>query len=290
MKLQLLGTAAAEGIPGIFCDCPVCQRARRVGGREIRTRAGAMIDGVLKLDFGPDSYYQMLRDHLDYAHLSAILITHSHSDHFAPIEMEFRYPGYAAAENQPLLTVYGNDAVGQGMARHVERGQGRLAFQRMIPFEPVMIQGYRVTALEAVHCIDWEGTKWPIAFGGKIWHRSEQALFYLIEKDGKSILYAHDTCEFSQDVMDFLAGRRIDLISLDCTGGLMEFDYEQWIGHMAVGGNLNMRRKLMENGAADGHTVFVANHFSHNGYASFEEIQSALPGFLVGYDSMTVEV
>lgn len=29
MKLQYLGTAAAEGIPALFCSCPVCTAARR---------------------------------------------------------------------------------------------------------------------------------------------------------------------------------------------------------------------------------------------------------------------
>ncbi len=29
MKLQYLGTAAAEGIPALFCNCPVCTAARR---------------------------------------------------------------------------------------------------------------------------------------------------------------------------------------------------------------------------------------------------------------------
>ena len=29
MKLTYLGTAASEGIPAPFCQCPVCQRAIR---------------------------------------------------------------------------------------------------------------------------------------------------------------------------------------------------------------------------------------------------------------------
>ena len=54
MKIQFLGTAAAEGIPALFCQCPVCRQARAAGGKEIRTRSGAIIDGKLKLDFGYD--------------------------------------------------------------------------------------------------------------------------------------------------------------------------------------------------------------------------------------------
>ena len=55
MKLKYLGTAAAEGIPALFCRCEMCAYARKAGGKEIRRRAGALLDGTLKLDFGPDS-------------------------------------------------------------------------------------------------------------------------------------------------------------------------------------------------------------------------------------------
>ena len=35
MKLQFLGTAAAERIPAMFCACDTCKRALRAGGRNI---------------------------------------------------------------------------------------------------------------------------------------------------------------------------------------------------------------------------------------------------------------
>ena len=44
MKLTYLGTAAAEGVPALFCRCDFCRYARKAGGREIRTRAGALLD------------------------------------------------------------------------------------------------------------------------------------------------------------------------------------------------------------------------------------------------------
>ena len=50
MKLQYWGTAAAEALPAIFCRCEVCKKARERGGKNIRMRPNAMIDGVLKID------------------------------------------------------------------------------------------------------------------------------------------------------------------------------------------------------------------------------------------------
>ena len=290
MKIQFLGTAAAEGVPAVFCRCKACEYARQAGGREIRTRSGALIDGKLKLDFGPDSYHHMLAYGLCFADVHSVLVTHSHSDHFSPLELEFRYPVYSdIGDGEPPMTIYGNEAVGELAKPFFRADRDRLAFCRMTPFEPVEIEGYRVTALEAVHCTDGKGDRYPVEFMGRTLHRSEDALFFLIEKDGDSILYAHDTCEFTERDMDFLAGKRLGLVSLDCTGGVLHFDYTRWVGHMSADGCLRMREKLMQNGAADEKTVFVASHFSHNGVAPYGELCAVLPGFLVAYDGMTAE-
>ena len=53
MKIQILGTAAAEGWPALFCNCEACRRAREKGGKNIRTRAGTLIDDQLLIDFRP---------------------------------------------------------------------------------------------------------------------------------------------------------------------------------------------------------------------------------------------
>lgn len=284
MKIQFLGTAAAEGAPALFCTCKHCMYARKVKGKEIRTRAGSIVDDVLKLDFGPDSYKHLLDHDLDYTKVHAILISHSHEDHFLSTDIACRRPGYAhLPENDPPMTVYGNARVGEMMQPHL---CDQIGYQKMTPFVPTEIDGYTVTPLQAVHFRDGEGKNFPVTFEGETVYRHEDALFYLIEKDGKSLLYAHDTDEFTPEDMDFLAGKKIDLISMDCTNGQLNATY---IGHMGANDNLRMREKLLANGAADEHTIFVANHFSHNGLVPHEELEKLLPGFTVAYDGLTIE-
>jgi len=158
----------------------------------------------------------------------------------------------------------------------------------MKPFVPVEIEGYTVTALQAVHYRDHgDGKAFPVTFEGETVYRTEDALFYLIEKDGKSLLYAHDTDEFTPEDMEFLKDRKIDLISLDCTNGYLNAEY---IGHMGANDNLRMKEKLIAIGAADEHTQFVANHFSHNGLIPHEELEKLLPGFTVSYDGLEMEI
>ena len=55
MRIKYLGTAAAEGVPGIFCDCENCKRARKLGGKNIRTRSQAILDDTLLIDFPADT-------------------------------------------------------------------------------------------------------------------------------------------------------------------------------------------------------------------------------------------
>ena len=82
MKIKYLGTAAAEGWPALFCDCPSCQMARELGGKNIRTRAQAVVDGRLLIDFGPDTYLHVIRDGLKLHEINHCIVTHGHCDHF----------------------------------------------------------------------------------------------------------------------------------------------------------------------------------------------------------------
>lgn len=56
MKITYLGTAAAEGIPALFCSCDVCKKSMELGGRNIPTRSQAIIDDTLPIDFPCDTY------------------------------------------------------------------------------------------------------------------------------------------------------------------------------------------------------------------------------------------
>ena len=50
MKFTYLGTSSCEGIPALFCNCPRCEGARRLGGKNIRTRTQALINEDLLID------------------------------------------------------------------------------------------------------------------------------------------------------------------------------------------------------------------------------------------------
>lgn len=277
MLFQYLGTAAAEGIPGIFCQCAVCKEARAKGGRHIRTRSQAMIDDELLIDLNNDTYLHFLRHGIDGAAISHVLITHDHMDHFCAAELEMRIDGFCHLDEPAVMKIYGSEAVGMAMSKilYWDRDKHSMEFQRLAPFRPAAVGSFIVTALPAIHD--------PLA----------GSYIYLIEKDGKTILYGHDTGYPEEAVWDYLQSREIylNLASLDCTEA--NRPVMTYSSHMSLNENVRVRDRLIAMGCADENTVFVCNHFSHNGvdvsYDTFRPLAEA-QGFLTSYDGMAIEL
>ena len=279
MKLTYLGTAAAEGWPGTFCNCTACRSARALGGKDIRTRSHAIVDGELLLDLPCDTYFHILRGSLDLSAVRWLLVTHSHTDHFYPSELIFRGGCYAYGLKSPKLEVFCNNAVRDCFYRTAgnellpEVAQ-TLCFHTLQPFESFEAGPYIITPLPARHM------------------KTEQAFFYLIEREGRSILYAHDTGRFFTEVYDFLERRHtaVSLISLDCTSGPLENGEEG--GHMGIPDAICVKQHLLDIGAANTHTRFVLNHFSHNGGLLYAELSllAAREGMEVSWDGLEVTV
>ena len=73
-------------------------------------------------------------------------------------------------------------------------------------------------------------------------------------------------------------------------GAMEDLNYH---GHGCLGRDIRFRTLLKEAGVADDNTVFVLNHFSHNGgkvtYDEFVKI-AAEQDFEISYDGMEVEI
>ena len=110
MEIQYLGTAAAEGLPALFCGCEICKKARKAGGKEVRTRTQSIVDAKILIDFPPDTYTHALAYSLQLGQIEHLLVTHSHMDHFFPVELIHRHEHFGH-NAKGMLHVYGNEAV-----------------------------------------------------------------------------------------------------------------------------------------------------------------------------------
>ena len=190
MKIHYWGTAAAEGVPGIFCNCETCKAARIKKGRCIRTRTQFLINDDLLVDFGPDTYAHTLQYDFDMSRLGHVIITHPHEDHFYPEELSNRLAAYAQNPEVQTLVIHGAEETLDGIRRISEgnelyKDQDRILFDIMKPYETRDINGYMVTALPARH-----GTKMPFN--------------YLIEDGEKAILILNDTGRPEAAVYEYL--------------------------------------------------------------------------------------
>jgi len=284
MILQYLGTGAAEGWPGMFCSCGVCETARKRGGRNIRTRSQALVfankfregspDQRLLIDLTPDTYLHYLTHNVELNKIGHMIVTHSHNDHFLPSELKYRGPIYATKGVECKLHIYGNETVigiCKDFVDNAIRGtKEQYDFHIADNFVPFTAGNFTITALPALHA------------------RNERCLNYIIECDGKHILYGNDTGIFTQEVWDYIAGTQFDLISLDCTFGI----YKEGGNHMGLPDIVEMKELFAKHSCLKPDTRIVINHFSHNGGACYDEmVELAAPhGLEVSYDGGVWEV
>lgn len=273
MKIQFLGTAAAEGIPAMFCQCPLCTRAAKTGGRQIRTRCGALVNDRILIDLTPDIYLHKLRYGLDLSKTAGIVVTHSHSDHFDGTELAKRSTEhYCQIEGEKPLAVYGNETV-CSLGRESLKLEFGSDVNRSISFIPVKpydmweLAGVRFCALPACH------------------DPGETCLIYVIEDRNSRILYANDTGIVTQEVFDFLEGMVFDLVSLDCTFGASKAPVP---GHMGMEENRLFLGELKKRGCLKENTAVYATHFSHNCGMLHEELEEKgkIYGIKIAWDGM----
>ena len=276
MKITYLGTGASEAIPSLFCQCKVCETARKNKGKEIRARSGAVINDNLLIDVPPDILLSSLRADISLTDIKDIIFTHSHEDHCDTFELSRRkLDVYAHRIDGYTTHVYGNHAVEARV--NIPADITTLDFTYVEPFKTFTVSGgISVTPLLAAHT------------------PSEACYMYLLEQDGKRFLYGHDSGLFPESTMEYLKDKFVDCISLDCTNVMLTWE----TGHMGLPANIKLKDTLIKQRTADDKTVFICHHFSHNGfipdgrYYSLDEFEqiAANHGFIVSYDTMVVEV
>jgi phosphoribosyl 1,2-cyclic phosphate phosphodiesterase len=272
MKVRFLGTAAYEGIPGLFCGCELCKKAIELGGKDIRTRTSVMLGDELKVDFPPDTFTHMVRDRLDLDKVQDLILTHSHSDHLYAEDLGTRLPGYSKSNDHPIH-VYGNDLT-IAMCKQkldAEGGvQGKFVLNRVRPYERLELQTAVAVPLPAAH------------------DPNETCLLYYIEKDGKAILYGHDTGTIPEETWEWLKDKKLDLAILECTMG--HIDYKKT--HMNIEAVLETKSRMLEYEMLKPGSEIVVTHFSHNSQLLHSDLTEIFEphSILVAFDGMVLEV
>ncbi|HEY3397754.1 MAG TPA: MBL fold metallo-hydrolase [Armatimonadota bacterium] len=271
MRLVILGSAAAEGVPALFCACETCREARRRGGRDLRRRTAYLWDHVL-VDCGPDLLAQSQALGLDLSELRHLLLTHTHADHLLLSNLEYRRVGYSLVPPEARLTVYGN-AAAEAALDSLEYSRSALALEFVrarVGEELDLGEGRSALPLRASH------------------NPAEECLLYLLRAPEGTALLANDSGWWPEDTWAQLAAEKLDLVLIDCTYGLTGNSG----GHLNAADVIRAGAELHRLGCLAPAARIVANHFSHNGRCLQADLEARLgpAGLEVGYDGMVLEV
>ena len=154
--------------------------------------------------------------------------------------MKIKYLGTAAAEGIPAIFC---ECANCKRPRMLGGKNIRTRSQAIIDFEA---DGYKIMPIKAEH------------------NHAFSPVVFVIEKDGKSIFYANDSSEYSTESIECLKSLKkpIDVVSFDCTEAC---NHATYVGHLSLERFIALRKKLIDENIAYIDTLFVLNHFSHNG-------------------------
>ncbi len=268
MKIRLLGTGGADGIPGLFSNDEVSRYARANGGKDVRTRAAAVVDGVLKIDLPPETAMQVIRDRIDPRDWTGLVFTHSHEDHCAVSEIQYALFPFVSADSLPF-SIYANEAViGIIKARYPEWPMEVIQTKS---FETYVHGPFTITPVQANHI---EG---------------EDCHNLLIERDGQKLLYATDTGIWTATTFDFLKTVVLDALVIECTDGFAPSGYQ---GHLDIQACVRTVQMLREVGTLRPDSQVVTTHHSHSGGARHCDLERVLGPHNIepGFDGMIIEI
>lgn len=273
MRITMLGTAAAEGYPAVFCRCDNCERARRLGGQNIRRRAACLIDDQLLLDFGPDISASAQTIGISLGQLRYLLLTHAHDDHLLTHNLLYRRKKFCLAPAEHL-SIYGSrPTLDLIRLLHYSEDALGIVLNEVHACDTWHMGPYTATALEARHAPQLE------------------SLFFAIQENSTCILYAADTGPFPGRVWDVLSGMRFDVAIIEATLGTSRASNDD-DHHMTREQCIDHHKGLWQRGLMKPNGINIAHHFSHHGNPLHAELSRifAQHGILAAYDGMVISV
>ncbi len=268
MQIRLLGTGGSDGIPAFYGNDRVSNYARQHRGKDVRSRAAALVDGTLKIDLGPDTLWQMNSQGLEARDWTALFFTHSDEDHFCLSELQYGLFPFVECEELEF-TVYGNETVCAKINARYPKWPIDLVRTRKN--ETYLHEGYEITPIEATHS---EG---------------EECHNLIFAKGGASFLYATDTGVYSEATFSALAGRELDALVIECSDGRVKTPY---MGHMDVNQCVEVVSRLRSEGALKKDAQVVTTHHTAAGDLTHAELGEILRPYdmVAGFDGMVIEI
>jgi len=186
VRLTLLGTGAAAGLPVYGCECNVCSKALAKPALR-RTPCSALLQ-LGEQCFLIDAGQVNLAERFPAGTLSAICLTHFHPDHVQGLfhlrwGTNVQIPVYTPPDSQGCADLY--------------KHPGILAFQTLRKFTPFTLGSIVVTPVPLIH--------------------SKPTFGYCFDVADQRIAYLTDTKGLPPATEEFLCASGVDLLIVDCS-------------------------------------------------------------------------
>lgn len=204
MEITILGSGGWEGTPSPFCTCRVCENAiKDPHCKDSRTRPEILIEGDggnFLLELSPDIRLQSTRFSLPI--INDFLISHWHFDHLYGILELHAWSKFVVNKD---LNIY----CSQKTNDWIEKTFGHISKNVIIlkPYKTFVLHGVDVTPIPLYHM--------KIRDAEIAEDDLENTFGYILQKDGKKIVYLADYYKIPQRAIDLVKGA--DIVVADGT-------------------------------------------------------------------------
>jgi phosphoribosyl 1,2-cyclic phosphate phosphodiesterase len=252
MKIRFLGTSAGWPLPRLGCRDDVCSSK---DPRDTRTRSQALINDILLLDAGPDTYSHLRT--VDPTKIKAAAITHEHSDHtFGLWDLSHIY-----SENGKLkLKLFINKKTLSKIRFVFYPNQFEIVIVE--PNTPIKFENLYLTFL-------------PVQ------HTKETSFAIFVEEKDKSFLWVPDFISFSKEAMD--KARKASIIAMDGS----ELKIQTHTSHQTIMEGINLGKQFKN-------SQIYFTHLGHRvlPHRELEELVRKTGGknFNIAYDGLEIKI
>ncbi len=255
MKLLMLGSGTSTGVPRIGGDWGNCDPKEP---KNRRTRVSIIVESDagarLLVDTSTDLRQQLLQNEIDK--VDGVFWTHDHADHCHGID-DLRVMRYG--RNGPLPGFAASETVHRLRQRFGYVFAGQHGYPTIVSLDTL-----DRLKLHAGFAIGW--VQMP--------HGPGETTGFRFECDGKSLVYATDYSEITDEMLKLFTGA--DMLVTDC----LRRDPHPTHAHLEMALTLAKRCQAKKT---------VLSHLDKS--MDYAELQSEVPdGVLVGYDGLVVEL